>query len=260
MLMQPTKPRFQYRQDLAFHVGVEREFFIVDQKTGLIVPRAPEVLVHLRNPFIKVGSFGYELSACQIEYQTLPGANADEICRMIDKLDAELDRILNSLGLKRISLEVAPADMPRDIYPDPSGRYEEIASNLSVMALTAALQVTGTHFHVGMPDALTALRIYNQVIKHNDELCALGDGSNGERLRLYGQVTENATPVPYESWATYDAYAMEHGFFEDTSNCWHLIRLTKHGTIEFRNFGVTESTQDVVNWAMRCQSLCLQYQ
>ncbi len=259
MTYQPTfTTKFKFRPDLAFHIGVEREFFVAN-KQGLIVPEAHRVLERITNPLPDAGSFSYELSACQIESQSLPTDSLDAVWSQQVKLEDELDSALAACDLQRLCQEVAPDDMSLAVYSDPAGRYQRIATEMPREVLQAACQVAGTHFHIGMPSAEIALQVYNRVIAHCDELCHIGDNSNGKRMRLYGIVAPGYRPVAHESWNAFEVYAKQHGFYENPRDCWHMIRLTLHGTIEFRNFGVTESVDDIIKWAYRCRELCLHY-
>ena len=120
--------RFNFRGDMGLFVGVERECHLVD-KGGSIVPMAAEVL-----RIINDEHFGYELSACQLESRTDP-------VRIVSLKDALLqnDKVARS-ALDKLSLgcshkEVAPFDMPLDVEPDPSGRYQQITKNMPVEIL-----------------------------------------------------------------------------------------------------------------------------
>lgn len=240
--------QFAFVPEHALHIGVERESFLVQH--GEIIPAAFEVLKMLPQP-----QFGYELSACQLEDRVGPCRLAqlpDELTRN-DKLAEEA---LSLLGLKRLFLEVAPDTMPLDHYP--SSRYDRIVESMGPERLLAACQVTGTHIHIGMPDHITALRVYNAVIANVDELCRLGDHSNGRRLQIYQIMAADHLPIAWQSWDHFEAYAAEHQFLNDPRSCWHLIRLSVHGTIEFRMFGSPHSNDEVVTWARNCHSLCQQ--
>jgi carboxylate-amine ligase len=245
--------RFKFFSKHAFKFGIEREFFLADRE-GRIVPMAKEVYEAL---YAKWGDiFTYELSACQIESRS-EIVSMELLLVHLGDCEQKLDRVLGQFGLQKLYLEVAPDDMPLDVYPDPSGRYARLKAEMSREILLAACRVAGTHVHVGMPDAETALRVYNRVISHSDELCLMGDNSEGRRLRIYRQVAPQCDPEPYESWEHFHEVAQREGFANNPRNCWRLIRLTRHGTIEFRMFGVTESLTRVVEWAMRCRNLCL---
>lgn len=245
-----------FNSDFAYNIGVEREYFITTS-WGQIAPEAAKVLPLL--PKIEeVGEYSYELSACQIETKSIPCATWQQIWETQVELEDTLDSALQQLHLRKQALSVAPDDMPLSVYPDPTGRYAQISASMPKEMLQAACMIAGTHFHIGMPNAKTALATYNHVIKYIDEINSLGDNSNGKRMALYRKVAPMCDPVAYNSWRDFNAYANTHGFAENLRNCWHLIRLTRHGTIEFRNFGATESTDEVIKWATYCKNLCLE--
>ena len=139
--------------------------------------------------------------------------------------------------------------MPLDVYPDPSGRYREIIKNMPREILLAACQVTGTHIHIGMPDHETALKVYNAVVKHMTVLREKGNGSFGERIRIYKMVAPNWESLPYRDWNDFYDSAVKFGFENDPRRCWNLIRISVHGTIEFRMFGSTPSFERIISWA-----------
>lgn len=242
--------RFSFNKSLRYHVGIERERFLVDA-AGVITPASDKVLEHLPSD----GRFGPELSACQIEDRVGP-CSIQELGLWLEQNDLAINDACRALQLSNKFLEVAPATMPVAVYPDPVGRYQRIAIMLGSERLLAACRVAGTHIHVGMPDADTALRVYNGVVRHHPLLMATGDHSDGERLRLYNVVAPNTRPRPYESWEEFAEVARAKGFFENPRDCWDLIRLSVHGTIEFRVFGVSENLYEIELWARICRMLC----
>jgi len=131
-----------------------------------------------------------------------------------------------------------------------------MAKTLQPEILLAACRVIGTHVHIGMPDHETAIRVYNSVIAETDRLCRIGDGSNGERLRIYAVMAPEWCPQPYADWAEFHRVAVKKNFADDPRRCWNLIRISVHGTIEFRMFGSTDDDSKVVTWARECYRLC----
>lgn len=246
--MKAFRQLFNFDQSKTMFVGVEREFFTIDSQ-GSIVPKAKLVLENAN------GSFGYELSACQVESRIGPCRLASLMAKLVE-VDESLAVYFKLAGLNCGTYEVAPADIPLDVYPDPSRRYQEMVKRMPRETLLAACRVIGTHIHIGMPDHETALKVYNRVIEKCSMLCALGDGSSGERLKIYRTVAPDCDPRPYESWQEFHDYARAKGFDQDPRKCWNLIRISKHGTIEFRMFGATSSLEKIVNWAKLCHDLC----
>jgi hypothetical protein len=251
--MAPFMGKFKFDPSRTLYVGVERERFLTS--AGLIAPVAPVILKELE----RYGDqFGYELSACQLEDRIGPcpiGEAEDLLSRNDELIDVALAGSHKS-HFGQLHLEVAPEDMPLDVYPDPTGRYEEITRNMPRHVLLAACRVTGTHVHIGMPDHETALRVYNAVLPHCATLCEKGNGSFGERLAIYRIMAPDYEPKPYGSWDHFAKIAAEKGFAEDPRRCWTLIRISKHGTIEFRMFGATFSLPRIISWIHLCHDLC----
>jgi len=242
--------RFNFRKEGSLLVGVERESFLTDEE-GNISPIAPKVLERLGIN----DQFGYELSACQLEDRVGPVELVSLKSALIEN-DSAIEGVQMELGFRRVFHEVAPSDMPLDIYPDPTGRYQEITKNMPHEILLAACRVAGVHVHIGMPDHESALRVYNQVRRDSHLLCNLGDKSKGERLAIYKIMEPDFDPPHYESWEDFYGEAVRKGFVHDPRKCWHIIRLSVHGTIEFRMFGSTSSISEIVRWATICHRFC----
>ncbi|MEI8344043.1 MAG: hypothetical protein WCF93_03785 [Candidatus Moraniibacteriota bacterium] len=242
--------KFDFRKELGMFIGIERESFLTNLE-GKIVPIASDVLKIL----VDRQRFGYELSACQLEDRIGP-CKINEVKEKLIMNKVEIQDAERRLGFRRNHYEIAPVDIPLDIYPDPTGRYQKIAENISADILLAACRVIGTHVHVGMPNADTALRVYNQVCDDCERLCVMGDGSNGERLKMYELMAPDYVPKKYKNWKDFYENASQKGFVLDPRRCWDLIRISVHGTIEFRMFGATNDLEKIVDWAQECHRLC----
>ena len=244
-----------FTRNLAFNpekhlfVGVERECFLTRDR--IIVPIAGEIIPQLDNK----RNFGYELSACQLEIRTDP-TRIGEIKSALKYSQQLLSGYENAFGFKALHQEVAPYEIPLDVYPDPTGRYQEITRDMPIKKLRAACRVAGTHVHIGMGSKELAIRAYNAAIKELSKLAKLGDKSQGERLQIYKIMAPDCKPPHYENWEYFEQYAKNHGFNENPRNCWHLIRISIHGTIEFRVFGATPSVDEIDRWARLCHSIC----
>ena len=245
---------FRFDVSKTLFVGVERECFLTD-KNGRIQPLASEVLHSLVDCETPDFNFGYELSACQLESRVGPTLLAS-LQHKLEACDQRLAEKEAELNFKHSFVEVGPEDMPLDVFPDPSGRYQKIVKTMLREVLLAACWVIGTHIHIGMPDHETALKVYNHVIKKCNWLCSRGNGSFGERLDIYRTVAPDCDPQPYADWDDFYRVAVSKGFDQDPRKCWTLIRISKHGTIEFRMFGATTSPKRIVSWAKLCHDLC----
>lgn len=250
------KKRFKFNPNMSFRVGVERESFLT--RNGVIVPIAEEVLGSLQN-----GSgdrkFGFELSACQLEERIGP-CDVGLLKQALKGHEENVRAFETKFRFRRDFQEVAPEDMPLDVYPDPAGRYQGIVAKMPKDVLLAACRVIGTHIHIGMPNHETALLVYNRLVEIGcvRNLLKAGDGSQGRRLEIYKIVAPEYMPPKYADWRKFYEEARRKGFHTDPRSCWTLIRVSVHGTIEFRTFGATENLDKIAEWARNCHSLCLE--
>jgi gamma-glutamyl:cysteine ligase YbdK (ATP-grasp superfamily) len=245
--------RFNFNPEKHLFVGIERECFLT--RDGQIVPIAHEVISRLEGRGTFGRLYGYELSACQLEIRTDP-VPLEDFPKLIESSDQRLKAVEDTFKFEALHTEVAPYNMPLDVYPDPSGRYQEITRNMPIEKLRAACRVAGTHVHIGMGSKEQAIKAYNAAIPYLQTLCSMGDKSNGERLEIYRIMAPNFVPPRYTSWECYERYATEHGFIENPRNCWHLTRISVHGTIEFRMFGATPNIQEINEWVRKCYIIC----
>ncbi len=249
-------------------LGIEREFFLVDGN-GCPVPHAVAFLKSMPSAidyqgwfeqglmgmgFILEEPWTYELSACQVEHRTQPCETIDELRAVLIESTREGHAIADHIGLRLRALEVAPADMPLDVYPDDK-RYAHLAETLPRETLRAACRVAGTHIHRECGDIEEAIRVHNALTRSLEEFMRIGDHSHGERLRLYREMAPRWRPPLYESPEHFHAVAHEQGFEDNPRNCWHLIRISRHGTVEVRAFGVTDDIEEIISWAKRVQEI-----
>lgn len=244
--------QFYFVPAFASRIGIENEAFTA--RRGVIVPEADTVLTALNGSPLST-SFGPELSKCQIEWRTPPLVLADQEAVIRERIRA-LDAAAKSVELRVQYTELAPPNMPLAIYPDLEGRYKDIVENLDKNTLLTGCRVAGVHVHVGMPDAQTALRVYNHARKRMQELIKEGICANGGRMRLYKQMAPAWNPPAFDSWTELHQYALQNGWADKPKDWWALIRISRYGTIEFRPFGSTRSVDRMMTWGERCLSIC----
>lgn len=239
--------RFKFVKAMNGHVGVEREHFLVSS-SGVPAPRSGEFLRLINDP-----RWTYELSACQVESRTKPKRDLSAIKMELLENANNGERVAKKLGLHLVNQEVGNANMPLDVYPD--ARYLEIVRTIPHERLEAACRVTGTHIHLGVRDMCQAISVYNALIPHLEEFCRMGDHSGGERLRLYKTMATKWQPTVYESAEHLFEIALQDGFAENPRNCWKLIRISIHGTIELRMFGVTDHADEISWWISKIKHI-----
>jgi gamma-glutamyl:cysteine ligase YbdK (ATP-grasp superfamily) len=234
--------QFLFNQKYRGFLGVERECFI--SKKGKIVPEAQQLLSILPID----GRYSYELSACQLETKT----NPVEINFLETEL-LEIEKITNrtslNLGFELIHTPVAPEDISLEVYPDPTGRYYAIAKRLSCGMLSAACRIAAVHIHIGVSSSDEAIEVHGNLVDNFSKLTKMGDTCSGKRLKLYKVMVPNPLPRKYYSWVDFYTDMRERGFAEKPRECWDLIRISPHGTVEVRVFDSTPYVKKITNWA-----------
>ncbi len=230
--------------------GVEREFFLVDWLMGKPVPLAASFLREVGKFSSCPDAWTCELTACQVKHRSRPhNINVPEgIFKLHNDLftaNQEAIKTALSIGYKISDMPVAPADMHPRTYPD--ARYDKIVARISPDVLFAACRVAGMHIHVGASSMKNALHIYNRLVSNIDRLMMAGDGCSGERLKLYCMMAPNWRPPPYRSVNHFENVANDQGFAENPRDCWHLIRISVHGTVELRMFDTSLNTGKIQN-------------
>ncbi len=246
--------QFAFSPEKAYLVGIEQECFIADAD-GNLVPRAAEILEAL-SAHPCSAQFSYELSACQIERKTKPVTLRD-LKRELVTLETALTSVLEARNLHARYDPVAPENMPLDVFPDPLGRYQNIAARMSRKELTSACRVIATNIHIGMPDHETALTTYNALASSLEHLLRFGDKSGGKRLAIYQEAARDWKPEPFKDWGELHRFAIQRGFAHDMRSWWPLVRISRHGTIEARWLDATGSVDEATTWAREFRAWCL---
>jgi len=243
--------KFSFRDTNAGLFGVEREFFLVDFMMGRPVPLAASFLQEVKKQSSRPDAWTYELSACQVEHRSLPHdlsvpGGANHLHNDLFSANQEAVKASMSIGYKISDMAVAPVNMCLATYPD--ARYDKIVKEISPDVLRAACRVAGTHIHVGATSIKDALRIHNKLALNIAQFMVSGNNCGGERLKLYCKMAPKWKPPVYRSAAHFEDVANEQGFAENPRDCWHLIRISVHGTVELRMFDTTLNTGKIQNW------------
>ncbi|MCA9364740.1 MAG: hypothetical protein KC736_02505 [Candidatus Moranbacteria bacterium] len=243
--------KFQFRPEHSGEIGIEQESLVL--QNGLVTPQAKHVLDHLYSNGCCSAYFGPELSACQIEDRVGPVSLAD-LNNHLSYNEMVLSHCVANLGLSLQRDGVGPKSMPLDV--SSGARYQSIAKTLSPEQLSVACRLIGTHVHVGMPNIHSAVCAYNMAVSCFDDLVFLSGEKNLERLQLYGLMGPNTRPATFSTLHDFYFHACCHGHAHDPRKNYALIRISPHGTVEFRVFGATSNVLLVEKWARSCLSLC----
>jgi carboxylate-amine ligase len=151
-----------------FSLGVEEELFLVDPSSGRQRNARAAVLDGLGE--LARGQVKSELHACQVELITDVCGTVAEAVRVL----GALRRAVLDTGVGVIGCGTHPTGQEGDAEVTDSERYHLIHGLLGDAAVTP---VSAVHVHVGMPDAETAIRVFNGMRRHLPLLEALAANS-----------------------------------------------------------------------------------
>jgi glutamate---cysteine ligase / carboxylate-amine ligase len=150
-----------------FTIGVEEELFLVDPVTGRQINASGGVLERL-GPM--EGNVERELHACMVELIT-------DVCHTAAEAVGRLRglrRAVAATGAGLLGSGTHPTQVEGDADITDKERYERIRY---LLGDAVATPVAGLHIHVGMPDAETAIRVFNGLRRHLPLLQALAANS-----------------------------------------------------------------------------------
>jgi carboxylate-amine ligase len=222
-----------------FTLGVEEELFLVDRDDGRLRNVGAEIIEQLGTP--ERGAIKNELHLSQIELIT---GICSTVGEAIDELEGLREVVLGT-GVGLIACGTHPTAVEGDSITTKQPRYESIQR---LLGDAAATPVCAMHIHVGMPDAQTAIRVFNALRRHLPLLEALGANSPFRHGRDTGLAS--ARELTLRSWpraGTPRAMADFEDFVQSTSRLtraadvpdytYHWWKLRPHprlGTVEIR--------------------------
>jgi carboxylate-amine ligase len=226
-----------------FSIGLEEELFIVDPRTGALRNAGAEVLERLGE--LERGEVKNELHRSQIELIT-------GVCTTVEQAVAELGELRRAVlatGVGLIASGTHPTAVEGDSRFTDKPRYRQIQRWLGDAGATP---VCALHIHVGMPDAATAIRVFNALRRYAPLLEALGANSPYRHGRDTGLAS--ARELTLRSWprsgipramADYDDFVrVADGLTsvaevpDYTFHWWKLRPHPRLGTVEIRALDV----------------------
>jgi carboxylate-amine ligase len=228
-----------FGEDEPFSLGVEEELFLVDPDDGRLRNVGAEVLDQLGT--LDRGDVKNELHRSQIELIT---GVCETVAEAVGEL-AELRRAVLATGVGLIASGTHPSAVEGDSQFTDKPRYRQIQEWLGDAGATP---VCALHIHVGMPDAATAIRVFNGLRRYAPLLEALGANSPYRHGRDTGlassrELTLRSWPragVP-RSMVDYDDFVMVADRLtrvaevpDYTFHWWKLRPHPRLGTVEIR--------------------------
>lgn len=171
-----------------FTIGIEEELFLVDPVTGRQVNSSAALLERLGDTD---GQVARELHACQVELIT-------EVCTTAPQAVAAigaLRRAVANTGVGILASGTHPSAAEGEAEITDRERYERIRY---LLGDAVADPVSGLHVHIGMPDAATAIRVFNALRRDLPLLQALAANSPFRHGRDTGLAS--AREVTLRAW------------------------------------------------------------
>jgi glutamate---cysteine ligase / carboxylate-amine ligase len=231
-----------------FSVGVEEELFLVDPVTGAQINSSAAVLEQIGSI---PGEVKQELHACQMELITGVCERAGEA---IDAL-ATMRQAVIATGVGLLGSGTHPSAPEGAAETTDKKRYERIRYLLGDAAVTP---VGGLHVHVGMPDAQSAIRVFNGLREQLPLLQALA--ANSPYLHRRDTGLASAREVALRAWPRsgvprgmrdFEDFQELAGVLAQAADVadytwfwWKLRPHPKLGTVEIRALDAQASLQD----------------
>ncbi|AXA95698.1 glutamate--cysteine ligase [Microbacterium sp. PM5] len=228
-------------------VGVEWELMLADERTGDLVPRAPEVLAAVGGgAALERHTITGELLTNTIEVTSGVG---DTVAAVIDDIADAIAEIRTATDRRGIALLCAGSHPFAQWYEQgvtDKTRYHKLIERTQWWGRN--MMIWGIHVHVGVEDvnkvfpiigALTAYLPHLQALSASSPFWAgerTGYASN--RALVFQQLPTAGLPWPLTAWSQYEAYLddmVRTGVMEDATEVrWDIRPAPKWGTIEVR--------------------------
>ncbi|NES98000.1 MAG: carboxylate-amine ligase [Desertifilum sp. SIO1I2] len=230
---------------LAFTMGVEEEYQIIDPQTRQLCARSPQILATAQFTW---GSqiFQPEFRQSQIEIATPICYSLGEVRAQLVRLRTEAIAIAAQAGYQLAAAGTHPfSDWQAQPITEKAG-YQKLVQ--TYQQLMQELVTFGCHIHIGIPHRAIALQVMNRARVWLAPLLALSasspfwlgndTGYASYRTCAIARLPMAGPPPLFASEREYQAMAM--GFIstqtihEKTQICWDLRPSERYPTLEFR--------------------------
>jgi glutamate---cysteine ligase / carboxylate-amine ligase len=243
-----------------FTLGIEEELLLVDPETRRLAPVAADVLngmdAHER-------AASHEVYAASIELRSPPRLDAEDAAREV----AGLRAAAREAGATLMGAGVHPAAELGDAKLVENERYRLVGG--SMRGLMQRTPECALHVHVGIPDAETAIRVFNGMRSHLPLLLALSanspfwfgrdSGLASSRFALVRSYPRRVVPRPFrdlDDYADTISAIAAAGDLSDYTYVWWDVRLhPRLGTVELRELDAQARLADAGALAALIQAL-----
>ena len=255
------------KDNIPFTIGIEEEYMICDSE-GNLINKADNIMAALEDHMHD--RFSYELIQSEIESNT-------SICQSVDEsIDELLDlrSYLKKIGDKHdYNIGISgthPTALPSKQEFIQNESYNWVKDNLRYYA---SRNITfSNHFHIGVNNLDTAIRITNSLRKWTAPLLALSSNSpffegihtgfHSSRTMNFGNFPRTHIPPKIKSEKDFlnliSILKDSDAIAKDRHIWWKIRPHTDYGTIEFRMCDAQRSIKRVKMLAAICQALVYQ--
>jgi carboxylate-amine ligase len=244
----------------AFSVGLEEELFLVDPETHALVDDAARVLGAIEAPD---GAADHEAYACEVELRSPPSRGAGEAAEAL----AAARRAARAAGATLAGVGLHPAAELGDVSLVESERYRHVED--AMRGLMRRTPECALHVHVGVPDPVAAIRVFNGLRERLALLGGLAANSPWWHGRDSGLASARAAAVRAypgrgvpPAFADYDDYlealaatAAAGGPDDYTLLWWDVRPHPRLGTVEVRELDAQSRVADAGALAALVQAL-----
>jgi carboxylate-amine ligase len=252
----------------AFTLGIEEELMICDAESLELAQAIDVILGDLPE-----GIQGYvkpELMQSVLEVATLPCANITEAAEQLRQLRRIVREVAARNGLAIGAAGTHPAALYEDQLIVDHPRYRELASELRWIAEQEL--IFGTHVHVGINDAETAIYVADGMRGYLPLLLGMSTnsplwqgkttGMMSSRTPVFRAFPRVGIPPYYGNWQIYShrvEQMMRGGAIPDYTYLWWDVRPHPNlGTVELRVFDQQTRIEHTIGFAAFAQALAHQ--
>jgi carboxylate-amine ligase len=247
-------------------IGVEEEFLVVDQETGELVPRGPELIAEVQDLGEHVSA---ELNRCQVEVDTPVCTDLESLRREVVAKRDRLRTAGDALGLAAAAVATHPFSSWREQAVDTDEeRYEVMEDRFRLLASEHV--ICGCHVHVGISDPEDRVAVLAAAGSWLPTLLALSTNSpywQGEdtgyasyRTVIWSRWPTSGMPPsissPEELQAIVDDLIAIGAIEDETHLYWWVRPSLRHPTVEFRVCDTFLFVDDVVAVTGLIRALC----
>jgi carboxylate-amine ligase len=241
-------PEHTFGTGKPFSLGAEEELFLVDPVNGRMVNSSAAVTARLSSAMAGIER---ELHAGMVEFISDVCTNAGDV---IGQLGHRRAACLGT-GIGLLGSGTHPTATDDEAQISDKERYERVHRMLGAAVATP---VAGLHVHVGMPDAKTAIKVFNAMRTHLPLLQGLA--ANSPFRHGIDTGLASARGVTISSWprsgvpramADYDDFCAMTELLTRAADVddytwfwWKLRPHPKLGTVEIRAFDAQSSLHD----------------